>query len=355
MKIVRSFLTILLAHLPLLVSAETTWLETSHDFGAFHEEDGEVSTTFHFVNTSDKPMAILRVRTSCGCTSPKYDKGAVSPGDTASIVVTFDPIGRPGKFSKTISVALSDNSPESKLTINGIVIGSAESVAKRYPVSCGNTLSLVRGAVMMGETTKGELKTTYLEAYNRATHQVQPTVENLPPYIRVTTAPGDVMPGAQTTFIIYFDSHQCPTYGLVSDTIYVSAGDNLDEVCPIPVTAYVRENFAKMNDKQRAKAPHVRVESTSLDFGKLPAERVVRTTTIKNTGKSPLKVRRVYTEDAGLTVAVDNDTLKPGAEATILVEVDPSVLPGALLNARITLITNDPDKPETIIRAVGEF
>lgn len=45
----------------------------------------------------------LRVA-SCGCTTPEWPKEPIAPGKKAQIKVTFDPAGRPGPFTKTISV-----------------------------------------------------------------------------------------------------------------------------------------------------------------------------------------------------------------------------------------------------------
>ena len=40
------------------------------DFGTIRETDGRVSHTFTGVNRGDKPLVILDVVTSCGCTAP---------------------------------------------------------------------------------------------------------------------------------------------------------------------------------------------------------------------------------------------------------------------------------------------
>ncbi|MDE7125423.1 MAG: DUF1573 domain-containing protein, partial [Muribaculaceae bacterium] len=47
------------------------WLSTTHNFGAFSEETGIVTTTFRVVNTGDEPLLILAARANCGCTTPK--------------------------------------------------------------------------------------------------------------------------------------------------------------------------------------------------------------------------------------------------------------------------------------------
>ena len=93
-QIVFIFMAILLAtgmasaQKKAVISAETT----SFDFGTIKEADGKVSHTFEVSNTGDMPLVITRVIASCGCTTPEWIK------------VTFDPAGRPGPFTKTISV-----------------------------------------------------------------------------------------------------------------------------------------------------------------------------------------------------------------------------------------------------------
>lgn len=46
--------------------------------------------------------------------------------------------------------------------------------------------------------------------------------------------------------------------------------------------------------------------------------------------------------------------MKKGKTTEVTITVDPSKLPGDLLNARIQVITNDPENPIVIVRAVGE-
>lgn len=94
---------------------EATWLTKSHDFGAFDEDMGKVSCDFKVVNTGDEPLMILAARATCGCTVPAYTRDPIAPGDTATITVTYDPAGRPGKFTKKIHV--DTNTEPSRMTL----------------------------------------------------------------------------------------------------------------------------------------------------------------------------------------------------------------------------------------------
>lgn len=336
-------------------SAQVKWLQTRHNFGAFAEEVGPVDCKFYFVNTSSEPISIVSARASCGCATPKFDRGTVAPGDTSFITVTYDPTARPGHFTKTVGVDFSVNVPRTKLYIEGTVIGSASSIAHRFPVKCTDAIQLARGVVLMGEITKGQLRPVYLDAYNMTPDTITPAVDGLPSYLDVSVSPAQVPPGQQFTFIFYMHSARCPLYGAVCDTVVVKPDARASEGCDVSVVAMVREDFSKMTPGELKNAPVASLSTTQLDFGRLAEGDDTRTATVTNTGKSPLKIRRLYTTDPGVSVTVSDDTVKKGKKAEITVKVNRHRLPGKMLNARITLITNDPANPVIVLRAVGEL
>lgn len=78
--------------------------ELTHDFGTIREDGGPVTHEFQFTNTGDAPLMIVNASASCGCTRPEFPKKPVKPGKTDKIKVTFLPKGRPGEFTKTVTV-----------------------------------------------------------------------------------------------------------------------------------------------------------------------------------------------------------------------------------------------------------
>lgn len=78
--------------------------ETVYDFGTIREEGGPVSHEFEFKNTGDGPLLILSSSASCGCTRPDYPTSPIKAGKKDKIKVTYNPKGRPGEFTKTITV-----------------------------------------------------------------------------------------------------------------------------------------------------------------------------------------------------------------------------------------------------------
>lgn len=330
---------------------EITWLSTLHNFGAFDEDDGIVSCEFRFVNTGDEPLTVISARASCGCTQPSYPRDAVAPGDTASVSVAYNPAGRPGRFNKTVYIETNAAKAKSRLTITGVVIGGSESVAGRYPVDKGS-LKLRNPSVVFGQVTRPHVKTVFAEAYNRSTDSLAMSVVSKPRFVDINFEPKMARPGEQVSIICYLRSSEAGLYGFIEDSVKIAAGS---DVFTLPFSAVVNEDFSKLSPSDMAKAPVAVLESENLDFGRLSRHSgpVALTVPVGNAGKNSLEIRRVYSLDPGISVAVDRTSVKKGKSAVITVTVDPSALPGDILNARVSVITNDPVNPVRTVRAVG--
>lgn len=102
-----------------------TFNKVIHDFGAIDGSVGKASATFILENVGDKPVLILQVQTSCGCTVPEYSREPILPKEKSEIKVVYSTIGRIGQFEKTIQILTNGNPPTSILTIKGTVVKDA--------------------------------------------------------------------------------------------------------------------------------------------------------------------------------------------------------------------------------------
>lgn len=102
-------------------SAKIQFEQVSHDFGTFPEDKKNVTYEFKFKNTGNAPLVINRVTASCGCTTPEWTKEPVAPGKTGYVKATYNPLGRPGAFNKTVTVFTNTPEQNVRLTIKGIV------------------------------------------------------------------------------------------------------------------------------------------------------------------------------------------------------------------------------------------
>lgn len=89
-----------------------------HDFGTI-QEGPTADYEFVFENTGSEPVVLDRVQASCGCTTPTHTKEPVLPNKSGTIKASYNTQGRPGPFTKTITVF--SNKGTKVLTIKGTV------------------------------------------------------------------------------------------------------------------------------------------------------------------------------------------------------------------------------------------
>ncbi len=92
----------------------------SHDFGPI-VEGVQATVTFTFKNTGNAPLVLNSVKASCGCTTPKWTKEPIAPGAEGVITAIYNSKGRPGNFTKTITVKHNGEGGTEFLTIRGVV------------------------------------------------------------------------------------------------------------------------------------------------------------------------------------------------------------------------------------------
>lgn len=76
---------------------------------------------FRFINTGASPLIIRDVQSTCGCTSVKWGKHPVKPGESGEIAIIFDPNSL-GHFAKTIKVVCNVKENVINLKLYGSVI-----------------------------------------------------------------------------------------------------------------------------------------------------------------------------------------------------------------------------------------
>ncbi len=342
--------------LVLSAQPQVKWLQNVHDFGAFDEDMGPVTSTFQLVNTGTEPLVIVAARATCGCTVPSYTHDPIAPGDTASVDVTYDPAGRPGKFDKRVKIETNTLPAQSVITIKGVVIGATKTLRAHYPIEVGK-LKIRNTAVPFGEITKGRTKTAFLDGYNQSNDTIRPRVEGLPEYIDVNIAPKAVPPGEQLTFTFFYNSAKNDDWGLSTAEATIFGNPDSQEGRPVSLIAIVNEDFSKMTEKQKANAPRIAVSESTVDLGRIkPGSKHVAELSIDNYGNDPLIIRKLSCVDPEISVKVNKDKIKHGSHARLTISIDTSKsTDSSMLNSKLIIITNDPQRPQSSVRIVGEF
>ncbi len=333
------------------LAAQVRWLETEHDFGAFDEDGGKVTTDFKFVNDGAEQLVINHVSSSCGCTVPEYSKKPIQPGDTAVVTAVYNPSGRPGRFSKALTVKFSNDSTE-RLYIKGVVIGSPSTVNSRYPVTVG-AIHLRNDMMAFGSVKIGRIKSIYIDAYNSSNSSIKPTWSNIPSYLRITGSTDSIQPGEQGVYSIVLAPTKNTQYGLLTDSVTLNVPGA--EPRNFEVAAVIEEDFSYLSEKQLADAPVIEFDRDMLDFGDFTPTDEAKTLELRitNKGKNDLQIRRIYTTDPGFTIDASFSKLKKGKSGKVKVTFNPSGFTAPLLNTRLQIISNDPERSLAIVRLVG--
>ena len=101
-------------------TASIKFTETVWDFGTI-KKDKPASHDFEYTNVGTGNLIITDASAQCGCTRPEYSDKPVAPGKKGKVKVTYNPVGRPGSFEKTVTVKTNGNPKKARVKIRGTV------------------------------------------------------------------------------------------------------------------------------------------------------------------------------------------------------------------------------------------
>ncbi|MBR2166018.1 MAG: DUF1573 domain-containing protein [Paludibacteraceae bacterium] len=322
-----------------------TFEKTEHDFGKIAEDGGRVSTEFVFKNEGMAPLVLSNVRASCGCTTPTWTKEPVEPGKTGSITVTYNPNGRPGKFSKTITITSNATEPGKRVFIKGEVIPKQAKPVNKYTIAVGE-LNMKMKELNLGDIKKGEVKSGELEYANQkeAEHKVELATADSWLINQVTLeAP---KPHEVGKFVFAIDTKTAPLYGPVEVYAYVVVDGKLVKTDEFKLTikANIVEDFSNLTLEQKQNAPIIEVPA-EFNAGKFVKGKIYKYTfPVKNAGSNPLEIRRAYCADTRLDAKAPK-AVKSGKKGAISVLIDTRELDPAAFTREMVIITNDYQNP----------
>ncbi|MBE6312895.1 MAG: DUF1573 domain-containing protein [Bacteroidales bacterium] len=330
--------------------AEIAFETKSYDFGEVKEENGPVSTFFEFKNTGQLPLVLNSVTASCGCTTPSWPKEPIKPGDTGSIKVTYNVVGRPGPFRKTITVKSNSSEGTTQLTISGSVKPKPKSVEEEYPVLMGD-IRLKSQIAPKIEVFKGESRTEKIQFKNISDKDVKLTFIGAPKHIAIESNPAVVKAGETGNILITFNSKSIEDYGDRVDYAYIQNGisKKMGEENKITISSNIREDFRNYTSEQKEKSPIVEPELRLVKV-EIPADSK-RTVTfeLKNTGKSNLIVHKMIADKAGIAKATcSKKTIAPGQSAVVKIDITTEGIKYDTYS-KVTFITNSYRTPTLVI------
>ncbi len=332
--------------------AVITFQTKEHNFGTINEADGKVSAVFEFKNEGMEPLVLSNVRASCGCTTPKWTRTPIEPGQTGTITVTYNPNGRPGRFQKTVTITSNATTPTVKLYIKGEVIPKAAKPVDKYPVKMG-ALSLAKKEFNFGTILDDAQKTQTIEYANLTNEPitVEVLVNTQDDFLTSVATLENVQPKQTGKLTVNIDGTKCPEYGSITRYVYMMVNGQkvLSDEYEVTITANVRENFSNLTPEQRQQAPIIEV-APRIDLGTVKAgAKLSQKLAIKNAGVNPLLLRKVSCKnDDGITLKSKN-TIKGGKATPLTIAINASVLKPGNYTRQIEIISNDPNRSRLFV------
>lgn len=324
-----------------------TFREELFDFGTVAEEGGPVEHEFVFTNNSGRPIKILSVQASCGCTTPAWSQDPIAPGKTGFVKASYNPKGRPGYFNKTLSVTTDLEANPIVLQIKGQVgaAGPAEAL-NDFQASSGNW-KLKNSSFNMGKVYhKDEWTVRDYQIVNAGSKAIAYHGKYVgPSYIKVDVTPKTLAPGAKGNVKVSYNGKMKGKYGFQSENIEIYTDDDLSPIKSFSVYATLEDYFPAMSLEELAKAPQIKLGTTELDFGRINQGSITtREIPVTNTGKKELQIKMLQGNCTCVTGNATKSTLKPGETTTLKVSFDPQGRNGTQQKA-LTVYSNDPQTP----------
>ena len=318
--------------------------EKNYDFGKVNEADGKITHVFNFVNKGNSPLVINRVQASCGCTTPTWTKEPIEPGKPGSITVTYNPLGRPGVFTKTITVYSNATEEQIVLIIKGEVIPKATTSNSTYPIEI-NGLSLKSKVVQMHNINKGNKQERVLEIKNSTSSSIKPTFESIPAYLSVSVSPDILKPNAEGKITFSFDSKKCPQWGPVTDnlSLLVNGQKSKSNDNRISIYSNIVEDFSHLTIDQKRSSPIVEIPQKTVHLGVIKSgQKRTGSFKISNKGINSLEVRRIINNNLEMRLHQNSLSIGSGKTGQISFDVNTKNLPVGEFKKTITIQTNDP-------------
>lgn len=343
--------------------AQIEFDKRTFDFGNIDEGDGRVTHNFIFKNTGSTPLIINDIQTSCGCTSPTWTRTPVAPGKSGIIAVSFNPLGRPGQFTKAIYVHSNALDIQENLTISGNVIPRPNQELEEkqnFPFAIDDLL-LSAKTLELNDVNKGDKVSTVIKVKNKSNGDVKLSL--VPKIDYISFSPQTVPADSTVDLIFLFDSDKCPIWGVIKEEINLSINKQRDfsDDSKIIISGNIIEDFTKLSPEELAQAPVLKLSVKSVDLGTIGVNtmKINKKRTAKfrftNAGRNRLEIRRIINSNSELTVKNSNLKIKSGKSQELKIELNTTDLLPGIYKKTITVQTNAPENTFVVLELNWEI
>lgn len=325
------------------------------NFGDVAEDGGKVEHTFVFTNVSSKPVVVLDVVSGCGCTTPSYSRKPVMRGEKGEIVVSFDPMNRPGHFSKGISVQISGSTEPVTLLVEGVVTPRVKSTEELYPFDMGDGVRFDSNFRAFAYVGRGERVEESIGWINTSGRDVRLSFEELERsgMLRIE-APRMLKAGEKGAIVIAYEvPSDSDRYGTLSDVLGVDIdGRRARTMLSVHAIAVDRHDTAADD----MSSPKGELSKKFIKFGDVKHGRTVADASVElaNIGDNELVIRAVEWQSKALKCSLKaGDRVTAGGKTVVKFTLDTSEVDYGVWVDRVRIITDDPSRPMQTLRVTA--
>ncbi len=345
---------------------------TVHDFGDIQTSQGPVSCTYTVRNISDKPLTILNVISSCGCTDVQWTKESIPAGGKGAISATFKNEDGPYPFDKTLTAYFSDVKQPVVLHLRGIAHDRQLPVGELYPIHYGS-LGLRNAEIKAGNVLQGQQKSGEVKIANVGKSPVRIAFKDVDAGLRVSVSPETIPAGgtATLTYTVTTDrAHWGKCWYYATPTVDGKPYKALEAVKTekrpergaealvadpnpeigagrerIGFWVVIKEDFSALTREQRASGPNPMFSSSTFTFDAVKAgTKVEAVFEASNIGKGEFVIYKADSDSRRVTVT-QLPSIKAGGKGTLKATLDTKGLPAGEALFILSLTTNSPLRP----------
>lgn len=323
--------------------------ETVHNFGEVQLADGAVSCSFTVTNISNKPIAILSVVSSCGCTDVDWTKEPLAPGKSGTISATYSNDEGPYPFDKTLTAYFSGMNKPVILRLRGVAVQKKETIEKSYPIHLGN-FALKETELKCGNLEQGGNMYEEVLVANIGKSDLKVDFRDVDPDLSIKVSPNPIPAGATARLQFTVKANRSKWGKNWYYATPVVAGKAQKKLA---IWAVTKENFSGMTKAEKDNASRPMFETSTFNFGTVKAGKKVEATfTVNNKGKSEFKVYKVDSDTKGVTNGAF-PVVAAGGKASWKCSLDTTGFPKGEALVVLTLITNSPNRPLVTLFLTG--
>ncbi|MBQ6291267.1 MAG: DUF1573 domain-containing protein [Bacteroidales bacterium] len=350
-----------------------------HDFGDIYTDQGPVSCTFTFTNTGSKPILLLSVVASCGCTDVDWTREPIQPGKKGTVQATFDNNDGPYPFDKTVTVYVSDIKKPYVLHLRGSAHENARPLTETYSLKIGN-MGVKTLENKIGNLSQRETKSGNIVIANVGITPMKVEFEDVSDGLTLNVYPNPV-PAKSVANLTYSIKASRERWGknwyyatpVIDGRRYKAIGklpakeneEGTEHFYSEPNTrvgigkseiafwAVTKENFATLPTDYKNDMANPTFTKSTVNFGKLASgAKTTLTFEYTNKGKMDSEFFKLDADCSNVKVK-EMEKTAPGKKGKIVVELDTKGMPKGENIIALNLFTNSPFRPVISLQIAG--